>query len=552
MRRILNLILPLTSKGKIVQYILMGILSGLCGFLFINMVTRIVQLLIEGDLKSVSREYVLVFASIILLFIWTRRSLSVTIIKLSQKLFWSLREQILAQVLKASYQQLATRKSRIYSAIVNDVNVLTNASLSIIEFSISSIVTVACFIFLASISSTLFLITLGTTLLGVAIYLIRSRKDDQNFETARNLEDNFIEHFNSVLDGFKEIFMEPKKGNYIYNKRIKIIATQAYQNNIKAFTGFLNSQITGQVLFYILISAILLFFSIVLNIESSKTVNFIFILLYMLSSIETIMVLLPNIIRAKISATRLIDLKTELEEANFVNSIAEKRIGKDDFFEVAVQNIEFRYEGGNQSFGIGPIDLTIEKGETIFIYGGNGSGKTTLINSILGLCKPTAGEIRLNGKRVDSDGYSHYRTAFSSVFSDFYLFSELIGPDHINIEKWEYYLKLFEIEDKVKIEGRHFSTTDLSTGQRKRLALIAALLEEKPVVVLDEWAADQDPYFRKKFYLEIIPLIKKEGTTVIAITHDDKYYHCADKLYKMDYGKLILESVNVYETSITN
>jgi putative ATP-binding cassette transporter len=109
---------------------------------------------------------------------------------------------------------------------------------------------------------------------------------------------------------------------------------------------------------------------------------------------------------------------------------------------------------------------------------------------------------------------------------------------------------MFELEGKVKIEGNTFSTTDLSTGQRKRLALIAALLEEKPVLVMDEWAADQDPYFRKKFYTEILPLLKQEDITIIAITHDDKYYNCADRLYKMDYGKLKEESIRMHEAPL--
>ena len=147
---------------------------------------------------------------------------------------------------------------------------------------------------------------------------------------------------------------------------------------------------------------------------------------------------------------------------------------------------------------------------------------------------------------INKENYSNYRSIFSVVFSDFYLFDELLGIDNMNIQKCNDYLQLFEIEQKVKLDNNHFSTIDLSTGQKKRLALIAMLLEEKPVLVLDEWAADQDPYFRKKFYTEILPFLKKEGFTIIAVTHDDKYYHCADKLYKMDYGKLIAEDIHTY------
>jgi putative ATP-binding cassette transporter len=243
------------------------------------------------------------------------------------------------------------------------------------------------------------------------------------------------------------------------------------------------------------------------------------------------------------------DLTAELEGANFNNPIPQKYISKNEFARVEVKDLEFYYEENENSFGIGPVNFSINKSEVAFIYGGNGSGKTTFVHAILGLLVPSAGEIRLNGVPVDHANYPDYRTAFSVVFSDFYLFNELLGTDHFNLEKWNYYLQLFELEGKVKLEGTSFSTTELSTGQRKRLALIAALLEEKPVLIIDEWAADQDPYFRRKFYTEIIPALKNEGITIIAITHDDKYYHCADKLYKMDSGKLIEENVNMHEPS---
>jgi putative ATP-binding cassette transporter len=212
--------------------------------------------------------------------------------------------------------------------------------------------------------------------------------------------------------------------------------------------------------------------------------------------------------------------------------------------------LEFYYGDHDKTFGIGPINFDVRKGEVVFIYGGNGSGKTTLIYSILGLCFPSGGMIRLNDTSINETNYADYRTAFSVVFNDFYLFNELIGVDDFDIDKWEYYIRLFELENKVTLEGRCFSTTDLSTGQRKRLALIAALMEEKPILVIDEWAADQDPYFRKKFYTQIIPLLKQDNFTIIAITHDDKYYYCADRLYKMDYGKLHPQSMDVHERPV--
>ncbi|WP_406826325.1 cyclic peptide export ABC transporter [Pedobacter sp. KACC 23697] len=552
MRRVLKIVLPLIGKSGFLKYVILGILSGLFSFLFINAVNRVIGLLIAGRFTSIQKEYIIAFASIILLFIWIRRTLAVAIINLSQKLFWTLRKEILSTVLKASFQQLSAKRVKIHSAILSDVHILTDASMNIITFATSLVLAIACLGYLASLSMVLFVITLAISLMGVSIYHFSTRKNNQQFEASRSLENEFIDNFNAILDGFKEIYMEPKKGRYIYDKKIDAISKEAYYNNTTAFTGFLNNQITGQVLFYVLISSVLLFFSIILKIPVNNTVSFIFTLLYLLGSIETVMVLLPSLMRARIASNHLMDLQKELAEEEYEVQGLSQQVKRDAFESIAIKDLEYHYSATKTSFGIGPVNFQVNKGDTVFIYGGNGSGKTTFIHNMLGLITPSDGQILLNNVPVTSERYASYRAVFSVVFSDFYLFNELIGIDHFNEDRWAYYLNLFEMEHKVKIENKCFSTTDLSTGQRKRLALIAALMEEKPVLVIDEWAADQDPYFREKFYTKIIPLLKAEGLTIIAITHDDKYYYCADKLYKMDYGKLIKEEVDIEEVKVVS
>lgn len=548
MRRLLALILPLISKRKFAKYVFWGILSGLFSFLFINIITRVIGLLIAGSYTTVSKEYIIIFSCTILFFIWVRRTLALAIIGLSQNLFWTLRKKIITLVLKANFQQLSAKRAKVRAAILSDVYTLMDASLNIIQFFTSAVLAIACLVYLLSISAVLFAITVVTAVIGVTVYHFSANRNAQQFEKGRKLENRFQQQLDAILEGFKEIYMEPKKGSAINDQKIRAIAVDSFENNRKAFTGFLNNQITGQILFYVLISSVLLFFSLKLGVTPADTVSFVFTLLYLLGSIETIMVLLPGIMRSGIAANQLVGLKAELEEARFNNVIPERYISKDEFEQISIRGLQFYYDeeerhGEERPFGIGPVDLDIKKGDTIFIYGANGSGKTTFVNAIIGLCFPSGGEIRLNEELISKDNYSYYKTLFSVVFSNFHLFDELIGIDHVDVEKWNYYIQLFELNGKVELKGSAFTTTDLSAGQRKRLALIAALLENKPVLIMDEWAADQDPYFRKKFYTEIIPLLKQEQITIIAITHDDKYYSCADKLYKMDYGKLIEKRV---------
>jgi putative ATP-binding cassette transporter len=534
--------LPFTGRWTLAGNALLGVLSGLWNFLFIHQVTQVIGQVTAGTYTAVSPGVLLRFGLLIAAFVWTRRVLSLSVVKVSQALFWGLRKQIVAKVLHATYPQFAARRDKVHAVVVNDINTLTQASLTVVDFFTSLILAAACLCYMASMSGVLFGITLLTAAAGVGVYYAGSRKNAAEFERARKLEGQFLKHFHAILNGFKEMYMEPRKGQAVYADKITGVATEAYDNNVRAFSGFINNQITGRILFYVLLSAILLVFSVALGVTAGDTVGFVFTLLYLLGAIEMIMALLPGLVRARVAADHLADLRQELENARFNPLPPGCPLGRDAFGEIAVQNLEFRYAEDGSSFGVGPASLEIRRGEAIFIYGGNGSGKTTFVNTVLGLNPPSAGEIRLNGVPVTGDNYTDYRTAFAVVFSDFYLFDELLGVAAPDPEKWTWYLHLFELQDKVSLTGRSFSTTNLSAGQRKRLALIAALLEEKPVLVLDEWAADQDPYFRKKFYTEIIPALKQEGIAIVAITHDDKYYHCADKLYKMDAGKLVAET----------
>jgi putative ATP-binding cassette transporter len=536
MRRIFKLISRLLGEVQFSKYILLGISSGFLSFVFINMVTRSLSLIVAGKLFAVRQEFIIIFSLVIVIFMWIWRALSVGIINLSQRLFWNLRKQILASILRASYQEFKGRRDKIYSTIVSDVNILTNASMSIISFCTALILALSCLIYLLSLSPALFLVAFAAVIAGMVIYRYGARNNMRDFDQARDFEDRFLEVLNDTLDGFKEIFMEPRKGRDIFDNKVTPVARSAYQYNTKAFTGFLNNQVTGQILFYCVIASILLYFSTIFKVRPEDTVSFVFTLLYLLTSVETIMVLLPHIIRARVATFRILDLLDDLQEPDLSNCTTHHYMKREEFQSITITDLEFSY--GQQDFAVGPIDLNIHRGEIIFIYGSNGSGKTTLMNAILGLCRPTAGIIRYNEHVLTQENYAEYRSLFAVVFSNFYLFRELIGIDHVNEGKWKHYLQMFELQNKVNLYNRAFSTTDLSIGQRKRLALIVSLLEEKPVVVMDEWAADQDPYFRKKFYTEILPQLKAEGMTILAITHDDKYYHCADRLFKMDEGRL--------------
>jgi len=197
----------------------------------------------------------------------------------------------------------------------------------------------------------------------------------------------------------------------------------------------------------------------------------------------------------------------------------------------------YHREKENSIFTLGPIVLAITPGEMLFITGGNGSGKTTLVKLLAGLYTPEDGGIFLDGKEVTDENRDHYRQHFSVVFSDFFLFEKLLGlsiPD----AQIQQYLVLLQLDHKVQVKNGELSTTELSQGQRKRLALLIAYLEDRPIYIFDEWASDQDPQFREVFYYQLLPDLKTRGKTIIVVSHDDRYYHVADRVIKLDYGKL--------------
>jgi len=529
------------SNIKIIGYSILSIILGFSGFAFIVLVNSIIELFINNIAFDRS-TYLISFIGIIILFLVSRRLLSGGIIHLSQDIFWNIRKAVIEGILQSPVKKIKENKDQIYSSLTIDVGNITNGSLMIIDFVSSIIIVVSCLIYMAYISISLFLVSFVVICMAAGVYVFRSKGNHIKFNISRDLERNFIGLFNSILNGSKEIKMNPIIGKEI-NTKIGGVMNTAKSNDKGAFIGYLNNQVTGQVLFYLLITFIILYSSTLFDVSIESSISYIFVLLYLLVPLGMVLMVFPVMNRTIISLDKLVKLMNELKNPNEGEN-DNKELDTDMKFD-RLEYKDYAFSYGENLFSVGPINLTINKGEVIFIYGGNGSGKTTLFNTLLNIYEPDQGEITLNEEIISLEHLLSFKGLFSPVFSDFYLFDEMYGVKDIDMHRATEYLKLFEIDEKVVIENNKFSTIDLSTGQRKRLALINAILENKPILALDEWAADQDPVFRQKFYTEIVPYLIGEGFTIIAITHDDKYYNSADKLFKMEYGQLIEIEENI-------
>jgi ABC-type siderophore export system fused ATPase/permease subunit len=175
----------------------------------------------------------------------------------------------------------------------------------------------------------------------------------------------------------------------------------------------------------------------------------------------------------------------------------------------------------------------------VFIIGGNGSGKTVLLRLLTALYHPGAGTILYNGAPLREEERQAYREQFCAVFSDFYLFQELLGASDLQADAVQQWLQRLDLADKTRLEHGSFTSVALSAGQRKRLAFAIAMLEERPICILDEFGAEQDPEHRARFYRDLIPLLREAGKTVIVVSHDDAYFDAGDRVVKMDFGRIV-------------
>jgi putative ATP-binding cassette transporter len=253
---------------------------------------------------------------------------------------------------------------------------------------------------------------------------------------------------------------------------------------------------------------------------------------------------MPNLTRANVAIKKIDTITNSLDEQLLIEAASDSEV-KPSWNVLELSGIQHAYRRENEEseFILGPIDLSIRSGELLFITGGNGSGKTTLAKLLVGLYIPQQGEISLDGQTITNELRDNYRQLFSVVFSDFYLFENLLGVSDFNVEtKAQDYLEKLQLDHRVQIKERKLSTLELSQGQRKRLALLTAYLEDRPIYVFDEWAADQDPQFKEVFYFELLPKLKAAGKTAIVISHDDRYYHVADRVVKLNYGLIEFDS----------
>jgi putative ATP-binding cassette transporter len=393
------------------------------------------------------------------------------------------------------------------------------------------------------LSVTAFLILAGAVMFVVVTFNANQARVNAWTTEAVKQDNRFVEAFGDLVDGFKELKLNSAKANDFVEVSLKPLAAEVRALRTEAGLGLNRSILLATLGLFIVLAALVFLLPVLAPSEVSKLPRLITFMVFLFGPLGQVVGVLPTFNDA-IASVREIERVEQLLNSIYEQGLADpiSAVGPAASFEMlecTTLAFSYRDERGQPSFSLAPLNFQLSKGDLVFITGGNGSGKSTFLKVLAGLYPPARGSIALNGVVVGSDNRQGYRSLFSAVFSDFHLFDRVYGIKEVDQRRVRDLLDLTDLSHKTSIVDRQITTVDLSSGQRKRLALVLSLLEDKPILLLDEWAAEQDPPFRRKFYREILPWLKEQEKTVVAVTHDDEHYDIADRVLKMQFGNFV-------------
>jgi len=475
--------------------------------------------------KGASLWAATLFLISLFLFIKTQYYVTITTTAEIEAIIHKLRLRVIDRVRRS--ELLAVERigrSRIVAATTSDTAVLTQAS-NMLCFTVQGAVLIffvaiyVAFLSIAAIVMTIFIVAIAST-----IFHYKNRRLVAEKQKSAEWEGHLFDRLTDVLDGFKEVKLNSARSTDLFDDAIDVSRTAA-NIKIKSQAETFRMIVTSQISMYVLLGAVVFIapqFSASLG--GSSLTQTTTALMFVVGACFGLVQSIPVLMNANAAADRIERLEADLQAMVTAAEPSEIKVMK-HFGKIEMRRIMFHYidRFSEAAFHIGPLDFTLKSGELVFITGGNGSGKSTFLRVLAGLYPPDSGEIMLDGVRVNDATRDSYRSLMSAIFFDYHLFKRLYGipePDPGEVDRR---LTQFRLADKMTLSNDEFSTLDLSGGQRRRLALIVSLLEKRPIFLLDEWTAEQDPEFRRKFYDEMLPEMLEAGATIVAITHDDRY-----------------------------
>jgi len=520
--------------------------------------TGVLFIITTSFFSPVSLGYLLYyFVMVYSIFLLGTKVVATKMITLTNNITLDLRVRLLDTLLATRYQQFEKLvDGRIFTTLNTDTAVLAGSAGLVIALVTSIITALSAFAYLATISLMATLVVMGVVIVLAAYYYFISRLARVFMEEARDTQNVYMSLINGLIRGFKQLAAHRDKRRE-YKEDLMASCRKFCDKNIIARIKFLNSNLIGNSFIMIILGMLSIVVPrVIMNVKTITLISFVMVLLYLIGPVNGILRSIPGVTNIAVSWGRIKqfirDLEIQKSKQTFkgiirmldkpvkpeIREIVKSQPQKKTIEKLEVENLTFEYESDDplECFRVGPIDFELKKGDILFLVGGNGSGKSTLAHVLTGLYAPGMGSVKIDNKKIDSDQLGEY---FSSIFSSFHLFEKLYAVDlEGKEEEVTNHLEILRLQKKVRLEGNTFTTLNLSGGQRKRLALLQCYLEDRPIYLFDEMAADQDPQFKRFFYRELLLKMKEEGKIVIAITHDDHYFDVADKVVKMDMGKI--------------
>lgn len=517
-----------------------GALSGVGSAALLGLVNAAAQEISDNGLDEVNWLLASIFALTAIVYFFAEVFLLRTISRQVETGIDKVRKKLLSQIAVADFAQLETfGQARLFENITQSTQMISQNShlLGMCFRSVLLLTAVLAYVFWLSALG--FFMVIGVIGAGVVIYLHMGKTLSAWFKKLHQVETRMFSLIADLFRGIKEVRMWSRRSGALYAAFVpasedKVTCGEEVHKLVS------RQMIMGLSVFYILLAFVVFVVPVYSDSLGTDVAKICTAVLFMTGPISIVVQSMSVLGQAEQSAGRMLALSGDLDAIREPVSEADIRELPDSFDEIVFENVTFTYPNRDPKHGfvLGPLSLSIKAGEILFVTGGNGAGKSTLVKLLTGLYRPDAGLIRIDNTRLGDRSIAPYRNLIATVFSDFRLFSELYGMDEIDPDEAEYWLERFEMSHITGIRDGKFLTIDLSSGQRKRLGLISAILEKRPIIVLDEWAADQDPYFRKKFYHELLPELKSKGITIIAVTHDDHFFDVADREFHLETGTL--------------
>ena len=467
------------------------------------------------------------------------------LVRFSQDTILDLSLSLCAKIVRAPLRRSEQRgAANTLVILTDDVSWVTWAIQCFPSLIMNAAVVLGCGVYLAWLSWGIFLGVVGVTVVGALGYRWLHTSARSVISEAREARSKLFQHFRSLTDGLKELLMHQARRQEFVDQEVRGAAELYRKANIEATRIQALSEVWTQLSFYSLIGFIVFLFPSIVTVSPEALTGYIVAVLYMMGPIWSVIGSMPTIERGQVALENIERLGVSLDVSpKEAQTIDVARVEAGGLPILQWTDVVFSYgeeKGVEMPFSLGPISLDLHPGELVFVIGGNGSGKTTFVKVLSGLYQPSQGHVTLDGTMIADANREWYREHFSVVFSDFHLFNKLLGQSNSHTESLApQYLRLLHMDQKVTVRERAFSTLDLSQGQRKRLALVTAYLEDRPIYVFDEWAADQDPQYKEIFYKTLLPDLRERGKLVIVITHDDRYFHLGNQVIKLEDGKVV-------------